>query len=107
MVIECGGNITNSCVPDNDLLTLDLTTSWDVSSPAMNGLPQPSGPPAVSLGYLWNDYKRLFLYGGQYSDSPPATPQAMSLWQYDIAGQSWTQFKNPVTSAGKPSCSSR
>ena len=85
---------------NNDLLTLDLTRSWDVKSPAMKSLPQPSGPPAVSLGYLWSDYKRLFLYGGQYSDNPPATPKPMSLWQYDIASTSWKQFANPKTSAG-------
>ncbi|KAJ1333996.1 Rab9 effector protein [Microdochium nivale] len=85
---------------NNDLLALDLTRSWDVNSPAMKALPQPSGPPAVSLGYLWNDYKRLFLYGGQYSDNPPATPEPMSLWQFDIASRSWKQFQNPKTSAG-------
>ncbi|KAH7026619.1 uncharacterized protein B0I36DRAFT_424313 [Microdochium trichocladiopsis] len=93
-----GGQTENQW--NNDLLTLDLTKSWDVSSPPLKGLPQPSGPPAVSLGYLWNDYKRLFLYGGQYSDSPPTTPQPMSLWQYDIASASWKQFQDPKTSAG-------
>jgi len=93
-----GGQTENQW--NNDLLTLDLTKSWDISSPALKGLPQPSGPPAVSLGYLWHDYKRLFLYGGQYSDSPPTTPRPMSLWQYDIASSVWKQFENPKTSAG-------
>ncbi|CAJ2513152.1 Uu.00g012710.m01.CDS01 [Anthostomella pinea] len=85
---------------NNDFLALDLTKSWDITSPALSGLAQPSGPPAVSLGYLWNDYEHLFLYGGEFSDTPVTTPTAVSTWQYDIASSTWTEFKNPVTSAG-------
>ncbi|KAK7755468.1 hypothetical protein SLS62_002397 [Diatrype stigma] len=85
---------------NNDFLTLDLTQSWDISAPLLSGLPQPDGPPAVSLGYLWNDYHRLFLYGGEFSDSPPATPAPPSTWQYDIASSTWTEFASPKTSAG-------
>ncbi|RYP62504.1 hypothetical protein DL771_009712 [Monosporascus sp. 5C6A] len=84
----------------NDFLTLDLTESWDIVSPALTGLPRPDGPPAVSLGYLWNDYNRLFLYGGQFSDDPPRTPEPVSTWVYDISSSTWTEFEDPRTSAG-------
>ncbi|KAK4172311.1 hypothetical protein QBC36DRAFT_77088 [Triangularia setosa] len=85
---------------NNNLLVLDLTRSWDISSPSLRGLPQPSGPPAVSLGYLWNDYNNLYLYGGQFSDKPVADVRALSIWRYSIKSQSWDEFKNPKTSAG-------
>ncbi|KAI2620667.1 hypothetical protein GGS26DRAFT_601619 [Hypomontagnella submonticulosa] len=85
---------------NNDFITLDLTKSWDISSPALTGLPRPSGPPAVSLGYLWNDLDRLYLYGGEFSDSPVAQPAPVSTWMYDVASSTWTELQNPKTSAG-------
>ncbi|KAI0841161.1 hypothetical protein F5Y06DRAFT_308085 [Hypoxylon sp. FL0890] len=85
---------------NNDFLALDLTKSWDISSPALTGLPQPSGPPAVSLGYLWNDLDRLYLYGGEFSDNPVVEPSPVSTWMYDVASSTWTEFQNPDTSAG-------
>ncbi|KAI0484960.1 hypothetical protein GGR56DRAFT_616305 [Xylariaceae sp. FL0804] len=86
---------------NNDFLTLDLTKTWDISSPSLTGLPQPSGPPAVSLGYLWNDLDQLFLYGGEFSDpNPTVLPSAVSTWQYDILSSTWTEFPDPLTSAG-------
>ncbi|KAI0002798.1 hypothetical protein F4779DRAFT_622099 [Xylariaceae sp. FL0662B] len=85
---------------NNDFISLDLTKSWDVSSPALTGLARPSGPPAVSLGYLWNDLDRLFLYGGEFSDSPVAQPPPVSTWMYDVASSTWSEFQNPKTSAG-------
>lgn len=85
---------------NNDFISLDLTKSWDISSPALTGLAQPSGPPAVSLGYLWNDLDRLYLYGGEFSDNPVAEPPQMSTWQYDVASSIWKEFQNPETSAG-------
>lgn len=85
---------------DNNLLVLDLTRSWDITSPSLRGLPQPSGPPAVSLGYLWNDYNNLYLYGGQFSDKPVADVPPLSIWRYSIKSQSWDEFKNPKTTAG-------
>ncbi|KAK5628333.1 hypothetical protein RRF57_004048 [Xylaria bambusicola] len=84
----------------NDFITIDLTKSWDISSPSMRGMAQPSGPPAVSLGYLWNDYDHLFLYGGQF-DFPSAEPLPVSTWMYDIKSSTWTAFKDPETSAGQ------
>ncbi|KAJ3571237.1 hypothetical protein NPX13_g5448 [Xylaria arbuscula] len=84
----------------NDFITIDLTKSWEVSSPSVNGLAQPSGPPAVSLGYLWNDYDHLFLYGGEF-DWPSTNPVDISTWMYDIKAETWTEFKNPETSAGQ------
>ncbi|KAK7976717.1 hypothetical protein PG989_015180 [Apiospora arundinis] len=88
---------------DNNLLILDTTKSWKISSPSMTGLPKPSGPPAVSLGYLWNDYNNLFLYGGEFADNPYTEPEPYSTWKYDITAKSWTEYNNPKTSAGNAS----
>ena len=88
---------------NNDFLTIDLTKSWDISSPVIAGLPQPSGPPPVSNGYLWNSYDTLYLYGGEYSSDPITTPSPYSLWQYDIASSKWTETEKPQTSAGNNS----
>lgn len=85
---------------DNDLLTLDLTKTWKISSPSFSGLPKPSGPPAVSLGTLWHSYDSLWLYGGYFSDNPKTSPLPMSTWKYDIKAASWEEFTNPTTSAG-------
>ena len=88
---------------NNDFLTIDVTKSWDISSPVIAALPQPSGAPPVSEGYLWNSYDTLYLYGGEYSSDPTTTPSPYSLWQYDIATSKWTETQNPQTSAGKNS----
>ena len=66
----------------------------------MIGLPQPAGPPAVALGYLWNSFDSLYLYGGEFSWKPPVVPTPFSLWEYDIAGHSWVEHSNPETSSG-------
>ena len=88
---------------NNDFFTIDVTKTWDISAPIVSGLAQPSGPPNVSNGYLWNSYNSLYLYGGEFSDSPPATPPPFSLWEYDIANSSWIEFRNPQTSSGNNS----
>ncbi|KAL2019273.1 hypothetical protein VTK56DRAFT_9817 [Thermocarpiscus australiensis] len=88
---------------NNNFLTLDLTKSWDTSSPALRGLPRPSGVPAVSLGYLWNDYNNLYLYGGQFADNPFVQPAPVSTWKYSIGTQTWTEYPSPRTSAGNNS----
>ena len=87
----------------NDFFTVDLTKSWDIADPSINGLPRPSGPPAVANGFLWNSYDSLYLYGGIYSDSPPATPEPFSLWEYQIQAAKWVEHKNPETSKGNNS----
>lgn len=88
---------------NNDFLTIDVTKPWDISSPSLTGLPRPSGLPSVSNGYLWNSYDTLYLYGGEFSDRPITIPSAYSLWQYDIKGSTWTQQRNPRSSAGNNS----
>ncbi|KAL2067179.1 hypothetical protein VTL71DRAFT_1603 [Oculimacula yallundae] len=88
---------------NNNFLTLDLTKTWNRDSPALKGLPQPSGPPAVSMGSLWHSYTSLFLYGGEFSDSPPAPPLPVSTWEYDIAAAKWIEWANPKTSTGNHS----
>ncbi|KAF2845395.1 kelch repeat protein-like protein [Plenodomus tracheiphilus IPT5] len=85
----------------NDFLSLDLTKSWQVSSPSLTGLPTPSGPPAVSLGQLWSSHNSLWLYGGQYSDSPKTAPGPNSIWEYNIGSKQWFEHKDPKTSAGQ------
>lgn len=86
---------------NNDFLTVDLTTTWQIGSPTFKGLPRPSpGPPPVSNGYLWHSRDALFMYGGEFSDNPATAPVAFSLWEYDIAGSSWKEHKDPKTSAG-------
>ncbi|KAL8801019.1 MAG: hypothetical protein Q9182_004763 [Xanthomendoza sp. 2 TL-2023] len=87
----------------NGFFTVDLTKSWDISSPSIKGLPQPSGPPAVANGFLWNSYDSLYLYGGIYSDSPPATPDPFSLWEYQIKAGKWVEHSDPKTSQGNNS----
>lgn len=85
---------------NNNFLTLDLNSDWDTDSPALKGLERPDGPPAIALGYLWQDYNNLFLYGGQFSDSPYVDPEPVSLWKYGIRDRKWTEFPNPETSEG-------
>ena len=87
----------------NDFFTIDVTKSWDISAPVMSGLAQPSGLPNVSNGYLWSSYNSLFLYGGEFSDTPFVTPSPFSLWEYDIVSSSWIEHQNPQTSAGNNS----
>ncbi|QIW95909.1 hypothetical protein AMS68_001427 [Peltaster fructicola] len=84
----------------NDFYSLDLTKNWQTSQPALTGLPQPNGPPAVSLGYLWNSHQALYLYGGEFSWKPPVSPTAFSLWEYNLQSQSWIEHSNPQTSDG-------
>lgn len=55
------------------------------------------------MGSLWHTYDSLFLYGGEFSDSPPTSPLAVSTWKYDIASTTWTAFSNPQTAAGNGS----
>jgi len=85
---------------DNDFLTIDLTKSWQISTPSMTGLAQPSGPPAVANGYLWNSFDSLYLYGGEFSDVPQGIPTANSLWEYSVDGKKWIEHDSPKTSAG-------
>ena len=88
---------------NNNFLTIDVTKSWDITSPVISGLPQPSGPPSVANGYLWNSYQSLYLYGGEYQDNPATTPVPYSLWEYNIASSTWTEHQNPQTSSGNNS----
>ncbi|KAI9711349.1 MAG: hypothetical protein M1812_007198 [Candelaria pacifica] len=88
---------------NNNFLALDLKSNWPIGTPSLKGLPQPSGPPAVALGTLWHSYDSLFLYGGMSSWKPPVPPPSNSLWEYNIKSSTWTEHKNPQTSAGNNS----
>ena len=85
---------------NNNFLTLDLTKTWQTGGPPLKGLPQPNGPPAVALGYLWNSYESLYLYGGEFSWQPPEDPTPFSLWEYNIPSSSWIEHSDPQTSSG-------
>lgn len=85
---------------NNYLLELDLSKDWSTSSPALKGMTVPDGPPEVSLGYLWNDDKNLYLYGGQFSDTPYVEPAPESIWKYSISDKEWTEWQDPKTSKG-------
>ncbi|KAL8692030.1 MAG: hypothetical protein Q9218_002862 [Villophora microphyllina] len=87
----------------NDFFTIDLTKTWDIANPVISGLPQPSGPPAVANGFLWNSYDSLYLYGGIVSDTPAAVPDPYSLWEYQIKNAKWVEHSNPKTSNGNNS----
>ncbi|KAI4271369.1 MAG: hypothetical protein LQ337_006063 [Flavoplaca oasis] len=87
----------------NDFFTVDLTESWDISSPTIQGLPRPSGPPAVANGFLWHSYDSLYLYGGIVSDKPVAIPEPYTLWEYQISTGNWIEHSNPKTSKGNNS----
>ncbi|POS71994.1 kelch domain-containing protein [Diaporthe helianthi] len=90
---------------NNNLVALDLTSTWDTSSPLLTGLPQPGGPPAVALGALWNDYNSLYVYGGEFADNPFQEPADVSTWQYSISSSSWAEHSGPQTSSGNNSAS--
>ena len=85
---------------NNDFLSLDLTKTWQISSPSLSSLPQPSGPPPVSEGTLWSSLTSLFLYGGEFSSSPSVAPQPFALWEYDVPASSWTSYPTPSATAG-------
>jgi len=85
---------------DNDFLTMDMTKTWQISSPSVNGLIQPSGVPPVANGYLWSSYNSLYLYGGEYSDNPVTLPAPFALWEYSIGSSSWQEHNSPLTSSG-------
>jgi hypothetical protein len=88
---------------NNDFLSIDVTKTWQISSPTINGLSQPSGPPAVSLGYLWNSFQSLYLYGGEFSWKPVTSPVPYSLWEYSIGQSKWIEHSSPRTLPGNNS----
>ena len=85
---------------NNNLLSLDLTRTWQIGTPTLEGLAQPSGPPSVALGYLFNDHDSLYLYGGQFSWQPPESPVPFVTWEYDIPSESWIEHGDPLTAGG-------
>ena len=88
---------------NNNFSSIDVSKTWKISSPTIKDLDQPSGPPPVANGYLWHSYDSLFLYGGEYSDSPVTSPSPFALWEYNIGSSKWIEHKNPKTSDGKNS----
>ena len=85
---------------NNNFLYLPLNDSFTIASPTLKGMPQPSGPPPVANGYLWNSYDSLFLYGGEFSDKPATSPVPYAMWEYDIKAGSWKKHDSPKTSDG-------
>lgn len=54
----------------------------------------------MSLGQLWSSFDSLWLYGGQFSDSPIVEAGNNSVWEYNIGSQQWIEHANPKTSDG-------
>jgi hypothetical protein len=81
---------------------MDLKTGWQIASPTMEEVPRPSEMPATSNGFLWNSRDTLYLYGGEYSDNPEASPVPYSLWTYNIPSSTWEERPNPKTIDGVP-----
>lgn len=83
-------------LPDNHLVEITLDKDWSTGTPNIKGLPQPAmppnGPPPVANGYLWNDGKTIYQYGGIFSDKPPAEPSEFSLWAYDTESGKWSDI---------------
>lgn len=103
-----GGHATNTSGQsqntwNNDFFSIPLNKDWQITTPPLVSLPQPSGPPAISNGFLWNSYTSLFLYGGEFSDKPVTSPVPYALWEYDILSSKWIEHSNPKTSAGNNS----
>ncbi|KAK6514370.1 hypothetical protein TWF506_008766 [Arthrobotrys conoides] len=84
---------------NNDFLTLSLSKDFNIASTPLTGLQKPNGPPAVALGYLWHDYSSLYLYGGQYSDTPPVQPDPFKLWKYSIKDSTWSTPSTTTSSS--------
>lgn len=55
----------------------------------------------MSLGYLWNDFNNLYVYGGAFADNPYVTPEPFALWKYSISSKSWKSYDKPQTSPGQ------
>lgn len=85
---------------NNNFLSLDLTTSWQISIPPLTGLPQISALPNISLGALWNSYDALYMYGGEFSSAPSVDPAPLELWQYTISSAKWSSSTNLTTIGG-------
>ncbi|KAH0556982.1 hypothetical protein GP486_005231 [Trichoglossum hirsutum] len=100
---SCEGTGLVGVTEDNNFLILPLTSNFDIASPTLHGLPQPSGPPPVANGYLWRSQNSLFLYGGLFSDKPATSPVPFSMWEFDMRTSSWNEHKNPKTSTGNNS----
>lgn len=49
---------------------------------------------------MWNSHSSLYLYGGEFSEDPQASPTANSLWEYKIASKEWVEHQNPKSSGG-------
>src|SRR5579859_1710018 len=93
---------------DNYFIALDLSSSFDIGSPPMAGLPlaplPPNGPPAISMGALWasSDGRYLYQYAGEFSDSPPVSPSTGFMWRYDIFGKNWSSISTRGDTITRP-----
>ena len=57
----------------------------------------------MSLGQLWASPDSLWLYGGQFSDSPIVKAGNNSVWEYNIGSKQWIEHPDPKTSSGTES----
>ncbi|KAM0750944.1 hypothetical protein T439DRAFT_343057 [Meredithblackwellia eburnea MCA 4105] len=79
----------------NAMVAIDLTKDWPTGTPPITLVTKDTGdqanPPAVALGALWasTNSSKLYLYGGQFSDTPNFPPPQQSIWAYDIQSNNW------------------
>ncbi|KAH7118465.1 hypothetical protein EDB81DRAFT_892077 [Dactylonectria macrodidyma] len=86
-------NLSNTFLSYND-----LDSESEGMPPLYANLSRNGTIPSVNGGILWEDSvnKRLYLYGGQYYETPPS---AFNLYSYDILYDEWVSF-GPPTGAG-------
>ncbi|GAA5867629.1 hypothetical protein JCM3774_001536 [Rhodotorula dairenensis] len=80
----------------NALVALPLDQDWQTGTPPLQLVEPDTGnytsPPAVSLGALWAsaDGNGLYLWGGQFQDTPSVPPPPARTWMYDIQNGEWS-----------------
>lgn len=60
----------------------------------------PNGPPPVANGYLWDDGKILYQYGGIFSDAPDKEPTEFALWAYNTETGKWLDVTSETKVSG-------
>ncbi|RVD80429.1 uncharacterized protein DFL_008326 [Arthrobotrys flagrans] len=98
----------NANYSNPDFFYFDLSTTY--RGPVYVGQPsfitnilrkKPSEVPSLEGGTLWADTvnKRLFLYGGQFTTSPPSP---FNMWSYDAIYDTWAAINQSRDSSGIP-----
>ncbi|KAK3825477.1 MAG: hypothetical protein J3Q66DRAFT_327853 [Benniella sp.] len=93
-----GGQLnTNTTQFSNELIALDVTKPWDISSPAWKNLTSPNGPPGVSehSATMSKDLSTLYI------TVPLGDAQRPFLYQYDVDTGTWASENAPPAQASQ------